>query len=260
MFRSRAHTEFGLKRKNIMRKVFPIAALVVWLLPAGCPADKTGNAAGKGKATEDETAAAPAPLEREQKTDERVEPKPAVKPDAGQGTRSANGGAGVMFEGFSPEARVDRLSRAKALRLCNLDRAMREDKADRNQAAGLGCKLAAATFARSREGCRKFYADCRARSLARPKSEDICQKLDRRACRITVAEFVACRRAEERVIRELLQKLDCEYQGPRLTAAPPTPECDIPKKRCPQLFDYPNRLRRQSRSGGKKEKPRKAGQ
>jgi hypothetical protein len=206
-----------------------------------------------------EPIAAPLPVSRQ--TDGQAEKEANSerkgKPDVALETPSGDGGAGEMFEGFSPETRVDRLSRSEARRLCNLDRSIRNRRADRHQEAGLGCKLAAATFARSREGCRSFYRNCMARQVSRPQSEDVCKDLDPAACRITVAEFAACRRAEQRVILELLEKLDCDYQGPRLTAAPPTPECDIPKKRCPVLFEYPTRPPRRARRDAHRDKGKK---
>jgi hypothetical protein len=187
------------------------------------------------------------------KADGVEERKPEPGSDAGPKPARAESVTDAVYvlAGFSPYARIDQLPRSEALRLCEIDRAERERKADRHHKAGLGCKLAAATFARTRQACRSFYRHCMTQPLARPQSEDLCKKLNPAACSITVVEFAACREAEQRMIHELLQKLDCDYEGPRLTAPLPLPECDTPKQRCPAFFDHPTRPPPRSRRRGK---------
>jgi len=231
-----------------MHRILTASIPGICLVLVACSAKKTGDLSNESKPANGPIAATlPAQPVTEEKKETKPVPEPKVTSDAAPEAAPVDGGTGEMFAGFSPEARVDRLARAEALRLCNLDHELRNRMADRHQAAGLGCKLAAATFARSREGCRGFFRECMARPVSRPESEDVCKDLDPAACRITVAEFAACRQAEQRVIHDLLEKLDCDYQGPRMTAPPATPECDIPKQRCPALFEYPNRPPRRAR-------------
>lgn len=179
--------------------------------------------------------------EPEATTATATEPEPEPKPDAAAKAEPEEAGTAAVLAAFSPYARIDQLPLAEAVRLCEIDRAERERKADVHQKAGLGCKLAAATFARTRQACRGFYRNCMARNPSRPKSENLCEKLNPAACTITVAEFAACREAEQLMIQELLVKLDCDYQGPRLTTPPTLAQCEKPKQRCAALFEYPNR-------------------